>query len=134
MAHCGFMPPQALLTISTSAAQRLHHAHRERDLLERLALVEVEAAFHRHDRFAGELAADQLPLVDRCGAVREVRDLLVGNDRLGRDVLGQPAEAGAEDDAGGGCAGPLRANGGRGFLDLVERVMVVMANPGSGVA
>ena len=53
------MPPQALLTTSSFAAQRLHHADGKRDLLERIALVEVKAAFHRHDGHAGELAADQ---------------------------------------------------------------------------
>ena len=41
------------------AAQRLHDAHRQGDLLERIAFVEVEAPLHRHDGLAGQLAADQ---------------------------------------------------------------------------
>ena len=41
------------------AAQRLHHPHRQRDLLKRIALVKVETAFHRHDGLAGQPAADE---------------------------------------------------------------------------
>ena len=51
-----------------------------------------------------------------------MRDRFVGNDRVGRDVLRELAEAGAEDDAGRGRARPLRANRGCGFLDLIEEV------------
>ena len=105
LANCGFMPPQALLTISTLAAQRLHHADRERDLLERVAFVEVEPPFHGHDGLAGKLAADQPARVRRgrsiagkCGMSR------VGKRRLGGDLLGQAAQAGAEDDADGRLA------------------------------
>ena len=105
------------------AAQRLHHPDREGDLLERVALVEVEPPLHRRRPvLPAERAADELPLVRRGGRVREVRDRRVGDGDGVRDVLGQPAQAGAEDDAGDGRSRPLRPDEGGGLLDLVEQV------------
>ena len=68
-------------------AQGLHHAHGQRDLLERIALVHVEAAFHRHDGQAGELAADQPAAMAGGRAAREVRNRLVLERGLFLDVL-----------------------------------------------
>ena len=46
---CGFMPPAAFVTIRISIPSAPHHAHRERDLLHRVAFVIMKSPFHRHD-------------------------------------------------------------------------------------
>ena len=40
-------------------AQRLQHAHRERDLLQRVALIAVEPPLHRHHAAAAQRANEQ---------------------------------------------------------------------------
>ena len=57
-------------------AEPLHHAHRQRDLLERVAFVLMEAAFHRHDGHAFEPAADEPAAVAGGRRLREVRESL----------------------------------------------------------
>ena len=49
-----------------------------------------------------------------------MRDVLVGEGRLGLDLLGQAAEAGAQDDADTRLAWPAALNSALGVLDLVE--------------
>ena len=79
------------------AAELLHHPDRERDLPGRIALVQVKPPLHRHDRVAGQLAADQLPLVALDGRLGEKGDFGVGDRRLGLDLAGQCTQAGAQD-------------------------------------
>ena len=74
--------------------KHFHKAYRKYNLCTAIAFVEVEPALHRDHLLAAERAADELPLVGRRGRVREVRDLLVRNDDVGRDVLRELAEAG----------------------------------------
>ena len=73
---------------------------------------------------AAEGAADEPAGVARHGRLREVRDVAVGDDGLGADVLGESAQAGAEDDAGARPAGPPRLDGPGRFLNLVVFVHV----------
>jgi hypothetical protein len=49
--------------------------------------------------FPAEPAEEKTPVMSLHGADREVRDLVVGDGMLHGDLLAQPAEAGAEDDA-----------------------------------
>ena len=141
LAYCGFMPPQALLTIEHLAAQRLHHAHRERDLLERVALVEVEAALHGHDglarracrRRAGRRATGRWS-AGSAGCRRR------GWSASACDLLGQPAQAGAEDDADARRAWPPGAGwlrrlpgSGRTARACASSVRGVRLSSGSGV-
>jgi hypothetical protein len=51
-----------------------------------------------------------------------VGDVFVGERRLGSNVLGQPAQPGAEDDADLRPLGPPRPDGPLGFLNLLEKV------------
>ena len=95
----GFMPPQALDTTSVRAPERVHHADREGDLLEVVALVAVEPPLHRHDRPAAQPAEQQPAGVGLDGGQRKARDVAVRDLGLHRDLLGEPAEPGAEDDA-----------------------------------
>ena len=81
------------------APQRLHDAHRQRDLFERIALVKVETAFHGHNALPGEPAAYQPARVRLNGRNGKVRNIAVIKRRLRFDFLGQTAEAGAENDA-----------------------------------
>ena len=54
---------------------------------------------------------------------REVRDVAVSERRLGRDLLGQAAQAGAEDDADARLGrSSVLADRRLGFLDLDRRV------------
>ena len=81
-------------------AEGLHHPHRQRDLVERVALVHVEAAFHRHDRQARELAADEPAAVADGRAPRKMRNVPIFERGLFLDVLHEAAQARAQDDAG----------------------------------
>ena len=81
-------------------SEGLYHAHRKRDLLHRVAFIEMEAAFHRDDGHAAQLAADQLSRVRRRCGFRKVRNLAVGNHDLVRDLFGKSAKPGAEDQPG----------------------------------
>ena len=79
-------------------AQGVHHAHREGDLLQVIALVAVEPSLHRHHRPAAEAPEQQPARVGLDGGEREAGDLAVGHLGLDRDLAGKPAQAGAEDD------------------------------------
>ena len=59
------------------AAQRLHDAHRQRDLFQRIAFIEMEAPFHGEDRLAGQPAADETAGVRFDGGVWEMRNFLI---------------------------------------------------------
>ena len=88
-------------------------------LLERVAFVLVEAAFHDDDRHAFEPAADEPAAVARGGRFGEVRDRVVVERGGDIDLLDEAAEAGAEDDAGVGRFVEFGLNGGGGGFDLV---------------
>src|SRR5262249_21177138 len=103
-------------------AQSLHDAHRQSDLLERIALVEVETALHGHDAFAAQQAADEPAGVRLHRGRRKMRDLAKGNARLGLDLLGEPAPPGPTDDADARPAGPAGLNGSLGFLNLIVQL------------
>src|SRR5262249_23532053 len=92
------------------------------NLLQRVAFVVVDPAFHRHDSLTGEPAADEPAGVRHDRRVREVRDVLVAQRCLDRDLLDQPAQAGAEDNADARLARPLGPNSLARFLNLVEEL------------
>jgi hypothetical protein len=96
-----------------------HHPHRQRDDLERIALVHMEAALHGDDRKPRELAAHETAAVARGRAPREVRDLLVLEGGLLLDVLDEAPQAGAQDDARVRHSLPAPANESDRFLDFV---------------
>ena len=81
------------------AAQRLHDADRESDLLEGIPLVEVKAAFHRQDGLPAQASAQKSPCVRYHGGAREMRDIVIGNSFVRFDILRQPAQPGAQDNA-----------------------------------
>src|SRR5262249_13055104 len=103
------------------AAERLKDADRERDPLKRVAFVGVEAAGHRHNRFAGQRTAYQLPCMRWDGRMREVRQFLIGNGLAVADVFGEGTEAGPENDADGRAAIPAGPDGGGRLRDLVVK-------------
>ncbi len=79
----------------------------------------MKAALHRHDCLAGQRAADE-PAGVRCNRrVREMRNVPIRDRDGGVDVLGEAAEAGAENDADPRLGGPAGADGLGGFLNLV---------------
>ena len=57
--------------------QGVHHAHTERNVLRPVTLVSVQAAFHGHDRRAGQPTSQQLSAMAGCGGWRKVRNRLV---------------------------------------------------------
>ena len=71
----GFMPPQALETTSSFAPRAFITRTGSVICLQRIALVHVEAAFHRHDRQAAELAAHQPAAMAGRRAIGKVRNL-----------------------------------------------------------
>src|SRR5439155_4436344 len=73
-------------------SERFHHADRKRDLLQGVAFVEMEAAFHRHDRHAAQHTANQLPGVRLNGRCGEVRNVTVANDGFVSDLFGQTTQ------------------------------------------
>ena len=79
-------------------AESPQHAHGERDLLEGVALVAVEPALHRDHAPAGEGPEQELAGVTLDGREGKPRDLLVGDARRDRELAGEAAQAGAEDD------------------------------------
>jgi len=56
------------------------------ELLEMVAFVENEAAFHRHDGFAAERAANRRPACDLTVEVGKLRDFFVGDGDIGMDI------------------------------------------------
>ncbi len=88
------------------AAQLLHHADRESHLRGRVALVEVEPAFHRDHGVPRQRAADELALVALDRGPREVGDFRIGNGCCRVDFLGQGPQPGAQDDADCGDSRP----------------------------
>ena len=75
------------------AAKLAHHPDRKGHLPGRIALVQVKPPFHRHDRVAGELATNQLPLMALDGRLGKKGDFGVGDRRLGLDLAGQRTQA-----------------------------------------
>ena len=60
-------------------AQLVHDAHREGDLLHRVALVVVEAALHCHDIHTAKLTEDEFATMTFDGRDRKVWYLTIGN-------------------------------------------------------
>ena len=105
----GFIPPLALETTRTSAPSARMTRTGKVTCAERIALVAVEAALHRHHRLARRaVPSSSRPAVRLHRGAGEVRDLRVGDRRLHLDPLRQRAEPGAQDDphlaARGSCA------------------------------
>ena len=95
-----------------------HHADGKGDLPLRVALVGVKSALHGHHRHALQQAADELARVaDRRGP-REVRDGGVVERRLGLDLAGHAAQAGAQHDPRIGLLAPMGVNDVGGLGDL----------------
>ena len=115
----GFRPPQAFDDDQQSGAQGFHHPHRQGDLLEGVAFVHVEAAFHDDHRQPVQLAAHQAAAVAERRGPGEVRDGLVVERRLDVHGLHHAAQPGAEDDARVRRAVPVGTDCRRRFVDLV---------------
>ena len=81
------------------AADEAEDAGGEGDLGEGVALVGVDAALHDGDGDAGDSAEDEVAGVAFDGGAGEVGNLGVGDAGGAADVVGEVAEAGAEDDA-----------------------------------
>ena len=74
-----------------AAAQLLQHAHGQRDLFERPAFVQVEAAIQSQDRRAGQFAVDHARGVGFDRAHREMRHVAVRQLAGVFDIAGQAA-------------------------------------------
>ena len=99
--------------------ERLHHAHGKRYLLERVAFVGVEAAFHRHDGQATQAAADQVPDVADRGGDWKMRNFAERETGLLLDFASHATQAGPQDDAGPSVLGPAPADHADRFGDSV---------------
>ena len=107
------MPPAALVNrtvrMPTSAAVRMA----ERAGVGVVSLVHVEAATLGEDIATGELAEDEFALVAVDGGDGEAGDVAVGEAGWAVEMVGEVAEAAAEDDERGGLAGAEKiADGG----------------------
>ena len=98
-AERGIDPARSVRHEEVFDAQLLHDAHRESHLLHRVALVVVEAPLHGHDLAALDRAEDHTPLVPLDGRNGETRDIFVFDGECSVDLIGETAQAGAEDDA-----------------------------------
>ena len=67
--------------------------------MHRVAFVVVDAALHRDHAFPAEGADDEVPLVADGRGHGESGEFVVGDDEGVLDLVGQHAEAAAEDDA-----------------------------------
>ena len=81
------------------ATQLLHDADRESDLPGRITFVKMKSPFHRHDRLAGKLATNQLPLVAFDRRPWKKGNFRIGDLGLGLDLARQGAQSRAEDQA-----------------------------------
>ena len=70
---------------------------RECRFVDVVAFVKMKSTFHRNNVLAGKLSAHELAFVAQGGAMRKVRDFLVGNFFFCLDLLGELAGAGAQD-------------------------------------
>ena len=89
--------PAALVTTSRSAPEPPQQAHGERDVRGRPALVEMQPALHQRHPPAVQPADHQPPGMPRRGGDRKAGDLAIGDRDRRLDRLGEPAEAGAQD-------------------------------------
>ena len=104
------------------AADEAEDAGGEGDLGEGVALVGVDAALHDGDRDSGDGAENEVAGVAFYGRAGEVGDLGVGDARGASDVVGEVAEAGAEDDADVGFQVRRGADVVSGGLGVAEEV------------
>jgi hypothetical protein len=101
--------------------ESLENTHRERDLLERIAFVLVESAFHDDDWHAFEPAADQSAAVARGRGFRKVRNGFIVERGRDIDLFDEPAETSAKDDTGVRYFLEFGLNSGcRGFDLIIE--------------
>src|SRR5690349_1784011 len=82
----------------------------------------MKATFHHDDRNAFEPATDEPTAVAGGRGLRKIRNRFVVERGRDLDLFDEPAEAGAEDDAGVRRFVELGLNGRRGGLDLVVEV------------
>ncbi len=84
-------------------AQFAHHADGERYFLHGITLIEVKAALHGHDVLPSQPAEDQLAAVSFHGGNREMGNIFVIDFISIRYLIGQAAQARAQDDGSFGC-------------------------------
>ena len=116
----GFIPPTALGDDQQFGAEGLKDPYGKRQLLERIALVHMEAAFHGDDRQAFQFAAHEPTAVPCYGRLEEVRNRFVIQIRLDFNLFHKSAETGAKNDPGARNTIPLRPDRGAGGLNLVN--------------
>ena len=79
-------------------AQRAQHAHRKRDLLQRVALIAMKAALHHRHRRTTERAEQQAARMRLHGRPGEAGNLGVRDRDVGLQLVGQRPESGPEND------------------------------------
>jgi len=85
------------------------HAYGERDLLQRIPFVAMEAALHRHHRLSAERAAQQPAGVTLHRRQREAGNVGVLDGRRDVDLSRESAEPRAQNDRHLGHASSIRA-------------------------
>ena len=79
--------------------KKLHHPHREGDLLHGVAFVIMKTPLHRHYRAAGDLPENQLPGVIFHRGNGEMGNIFIGNNRFLLNLIHQFTQAGSQHNA-----------------------------------
>jgi deoxyribose-phosphate aldolase len=119
-AQVGIQPAAGVRHDQQLDAQGLHHAHGQRDLLQRIALVQMKPPVHRDDRRATHVAAHEPAVVREGRRTREVRDVRVVDHGFALDLVGKGGQPRAQDDAHPGSATPARSDGLKRVVDLLR--------------
>src|SRR5215472_9649460 len=98
--------------------------NRKGDLLCGIAFVKMDAALHSSDGDACQVADHEISGVTDGGAARESGNLDVGYADSMMELVGEPAEAGAEDESDACAKWRARQNGLRGVFGVEEFVEV----------
>lgn len=99
--------------------ERLYYADGERNLIERISLVHVEATFHGDDGDIAEAATNESAAVADRGRLWKVRDIAVFDRNFHVDLFGKTSQSCAKNNTGARLALPLRHNRGNTSLDLI---------------
>ena len=78
--------------------ERLQDANRKRDLLQRVALVAMEAPLHHRDPPAAECPKQQTTRMGLHGRRRKARHVRIRNRRVSAELVGERAQSGTEND------------------------------------
>ncbi len=103
------------------AAESRGQAHGGRDFEGAVPFVEMMSPLEKEDPPSAETAGDQPPGVTVHRGRRQTGDLGVGESGTAFDLVGEPAEPGAEDDGQveGLCSAPFADDTGRAVEEVV---------------